>query len=105
MSDDSRLQDERRATIWREAYASDDLHAVLAALYEQEINLGMQSFWDGGWDVWFGSVETHGFPDTRRRTETFPPEAFDSIVGWLKQTAEELYPVLRRHRLGVEAYV
>ena len=100
MSDDSRLQDDRRATIWREAYASDDLHAVLAALYEQEINLGMQSFWDGGWDVWFGD-QMNG----RRRTETFPPEEFDHIVGWLKQTAEELYPVLRRHRLGVEAYV
>lgn len=100
MSDDTRLQDERCATIWREAYASDDLLTVLAGLYAQEINLGFQGFWDGGWDVWFGD-QMNGL----RRTETFLPEEIDSIVPWLKKTAEELYPVLRRRRLGVEAYV
>ena len=98
---DSRLHDERRAAIWREAYASDSLLDVLAGLYAQEINVGMQAFWDGGWEVWFGDRDLNGI----RQSEHFVAEAFPEVVGWLKLTAEQLYPVLRRHRLGVEAYV
>ena len=101
MSEDSRLHDERRAAIWREAWDSSDLSLVLAALYAQEINVGMQSFWDGGWDVWFGDRDLNGI----RQSEHFSDTEFHTVAEWLKLTAEQLHPVLRRHRLGVEAYV
>ena len=100
MSDDSRLHDERRAEVWRLAWDSLDLVEVIAALYAQEINVGLQTFWDGGMEVWIGD-DMNG----RRRSETFAPGEFAQAVWWLKLTAEEVYPVLRRHRLGIDAYV
>lgn len=98
--EDDRLHTERRNAIWREAYASDDLLTVLSGLYAHEINVGFQSFWDGGWEVWFGD-EMNG----KRRSEWFVAERLDEAVDWLKLTAEELYPVLRRRRMGIDAYV
>lgn len=100
MSEDDRLHTERIAATWREAYESNDLLTVLKALYDMEINVGMQAFWDGGWDVWFGD-EMNG----KRRTEHFRNEDFGEVVSWLTLTAEELHPVLRRYRMGIEAYV
>ena len=98
--EDDRLHTERKSAIWRDAYASDDLLTVLAGLYAHEINVGFQSFWDGGWDMWFGDNL-----NTRRVTEHFEPEALDEVVNWLKLMAEDLYPVLRRRRMGIDAYV
>ena len=97
---DERLQTERNAAIWREAYASDDALTVLAGLYAQEINAGLQTFWDGGTEVWLGD-DLNG----RKRTESFDRDSFGEIPQWLKLTAEEVWPVLRRHRIGDLAYV
>ena len=99
MSDD-RLYAERNAAIWREAYTSDDVLTVLAGLYAQEINAGLQTFWDGGTEVWLGD-DLNG----RRRSETFDRDSFGEIAQWLKLTAEEVWPILRRHRMGIDAYV
>lgn len=46
-----------------------NLLEVMAALYESEINCGVASFWDAGFDVWLGDdangkKAVHGFyPD------------------------------------------
>jgi len=51
---DARIEEQRRRVAWHSAFLRGDLSQILRALYAHEINVGMQSFWDGGWDVWFG---------------------------------------------------
>lgn len=64
-----------------------DLKTVLLTLYENEINCGMASFWDGGWTVWIGD-DLNG----RRVEENFLAEDFDQISPWLHAEAQRLYP-------------
>ena len=100
MTEDTRLHEESIAARWRAAYDSDDLLTVIAALYAQEINVGLQTFWDGGLDVWIGD-EMNG----RKVTENFRPEDIGQVAQWLKLSAEQCYPVLRARRIGDLAYV
>lgn len=92
---DSRVHEDRLALQWAHAYADGTLEVVLDALYSHEINVGMQSFWDGGWDVWFGSGQ--GWNDLRAQ-ENFDRESLAKIAPWLLKTAEDLYPLLKQSR-------
>lgn len=100
MSEDTRIHEEDISAKWREAWDSPLLLSVIAGLYAQEINVGLQTFFDGGCDVWIGD-DMNG----RARQETFDRDSFGEIVQWLKLTAEEVYPILRRRRIGDLAYV
>ena len=93
---DERIEDARRRKLWHEAFLHGDLGQILRALYAHEINVGLQSFWDGGWNVWFGD-ELNG----PRVKEHFDPDSFDEIADWLKRTAEDYYPALKKGRVAV----
>jgi hypothetical protein len=64
-----------------------DLGAVMAALYADEINCGISSFWDSGFTVWIGD-NMNG----RKSWETFHP--FDN-PNWLADAAEWLWEASR----------
>lgn len=56
---------------------------VLVALYDEEINAGLESDWDGGFRVWIGNTYSgHQFE------ETFLRDEFDKIAEWLEEHAE-----------------
>lgn len=63
------------------------LETVLGALYSQEINCGLSSFWDGGWRVWIGD-EMNG----HRAEADFGRGDLHLIAEWLATNAERLYP-------------
>ena len=60
---------------------------ILQTLYANEINVGMQSFYDGGWTVWIGD-EMNG----RRVEQTFDNDEINDILAWLLKHASALYP-------------
>ena len=65
----------------------DSLLAVLSELYAKEINCGIQSFWDGGFEAWIGD-DMNG----RRAVETFHPDRrfgrpLHELPGWLLSKA------------------
>lgn len=94
-SPDSRLHEQRLAALWAHAYADGTLPVVLDALYAHEINVGMQSFYDGGWGLWLGD-EMNG----HRADGLFDAgRSVDEFAGWLLKTAEDYYPALRTARL------
>ena len=62
------------------------LQATMAALYASEINCGVQSFWDGGWEAWLGDAMNG------RKAEDFGLVTFDEIADWLRETAIQQYP-------------
>lgn len=84
--------------VWREAYQSDDLVTILDALYDHEINHGLQSFWDDGWHAWLGD-EMMG----KRVDKHFARYEIRAIAPWLKRAAEDHYPVLKRGRLDTRS--
>lgn len=63
------------------------MKALLQKLYASEINVGLQSFWDGGWTFWIGD-EING----RREEITFDDNGFDRAEVWFAETAVRLYP-------------
>lgn len=66
------------------------LDVVLQALYDFEINVGLQSVWDGGWEVWIGDeMNGHG------AKTSFERDQFHLIAPWLADNAERLYPALK----------
>lgn len=77
-------------TTWDATVRDCTLGTVLEILYANEINCGLQSFWDGGWTVWIGD-EMNG----RRAERSFEREQFADIAPWLADTAETLYPALK----------
>lgn len=91
---DPRIHEQRLAALWAHAYASETLVTTIHALYAHEINVGLQTFYDGGCDVWLGD-DMNG----RRVSETFDRDSFAEIAGWLVKTAEGYYPLLRQSRL------
>ena len=97
---DARIEEQRRRVAWHSAFLRGDLSQILRALYAHEINVGMQSVWDGGWDVWFGDdMNGHKIKDH------FSPDSFDEIADWLKHTAEAYYPALKKGRVaGMDSY-
>jgi hypothetical protein len=64
-----------------------DLTTVLRRLYASEINAGLSSFWDGGWDVWIGGVRS----DPCERV-MFDDDQFDQIAPWLDEAARRHFP-------------
>lgn len=96
---DSRFHEERLRKLWAQAYESADLMTVVTGLYAHEINVGLQTFYDGGVDVWLGDPM-----NGRRIEESFDRDAMGEIVGWLQRTAEDYYPTLKRGRLDVLQY-
>lgn len=94
---DARIEEQRRRVAWHSAFLRGDLSQILRALYAHEINVGMQSFWDGGWDVWLGDPVYNG----KQKSEHFDNDSFDEIADWLKRTAEDYYPALKKGRVAV----
>ncbi len=76
---------------WDSSLRECSLETVLNALYREEINCGLGSFWDGGWDVWIGD-EMNGF----RAEATFERANLDKVPEWLVTNAERLYPMLTK---------
>lgn len=100
--EDVRLHERRRRDIWRHAFDNRDLATVLSALYDHEINVGMQSFWDGGWTVWFGAGLAWG--DVKVEEHFSRDAAFGEIADWLVTTAESHYPSLKTGRFAELAH-
>lgn len=64
-----------------------NLLEVMAALYDSEINCGMASFWDAGFEVWLGD-DVNG----KKATQGFYPREFAEAGKWLHEAALEHYP-------------
>lgn len=62
-----------------------DFGDTIGALYASEINCGIQSFWDGGWEVWIGD-------DMNGRAAGESGLTFSQLPLWLHTTALKLYP-------------
>lgn len=61
------------------------LTAVMRALYANEINVAISSFWDGGWDVKLGD-EMNGF----KAESNF--DNLDDAASWLIDEAKKAFP-------------
>ncbi|WP_309628200.1 hypothetical protein [Brevundimonas sp.] len=59
--------------------------SVLQALHDSEINAGIQTFFDGQFEVWLGD-EANG-----RKAETIA-DSYASAEAWLTMAARERYP-------------
>lgn len=64
-----------------------NLEETIKALYESEINCGLQSFWDGGFEVWLGD-EHNGI----MACQNFAASELDRAGDWLGDKAREIYP-------------
>lgn len=60
------------------------LGQVLDWIYSYEMNVGLQSFWDGGWTVWLGDELNGHYAE-----KDFLDEDFSKIPEWIRQSAEE----------------
>ena len=82
------------------------LPEMLAALYRAEINAGLASDWDAGFEVWIAEVRGHGKAQERFSVGTGPndwaswPAMWRGVVHWLAcevirdfENLEELAPV------------
>ena len=66
-----------------------ELSDVLNWLYSHEINFGMQSFFDGGYNAWIGD-KINGIADNEIMLNT--P---DEVAAWIVKTVERLYPATK----------
>lgn len=64
-----------------------DLFQVISALYDSEINCGVQTFWDGGITAWLGD-EMNG----RKSEGDFDRDNMAAAADWLHEEAVRLYP-------------
>lgn len=64
-----------------------NLLEVMAALYESEINCGVASFWDAGFDMWLGD-DANG----KKAVHGFYPDDFAEAGKWLREAALKYYP-------------
>lgn len=71
---------------WPRDLRSKDVKTVLETLYRFEINCGMESFWDGGWDVWLG--------DSLNGMSKVNVQSVDVAIEWLIDEVERIYPKL-----------
>lgn len=71
-----------------------DLQQTLEHLYRREINCGLSSFWDGGWDVWIGD-ELNGY-----RAEG-NVNTLAEAAPWLRKHAAEVIRKWRRERNAI----
>lgn len=63
-----------------------DLIAIMNWLYASEINCGVQSLWDGGWEAWLGGGMNP------RVAEEFGFKSLEEAAAWLDKAAREHYP-------------
>lgn len=64
-----------------------DILYLMWVLYDAEINCGISSFWDGGFNVWIGD-DSNG-----HRAETnFDKGELWKAYDWLKANAAKAYP-------------
>jgi hypothetical protein len=68
-------------------YLSMNLQEAMMQLYWSEINCGVSSFWDGGWDVWIGD-EMNGI----KSKTGFDRSNLHLAAVWLINEAVRLYP-------------
>jgi hypothetical protein len=61
-----------------------NLQRVIAGLYRSEINCGLKSFWDDGFQVWLG----HGFQPVAE----INTRCLEEAAAWLDRAAREHYP-------------
>jgi hypothetical protein len=68
---------------------SDELNAldIIGRVYDSEINLGMQSDWQGGFRVWLGDDWLGHIVEG-----WFDPEEFNKIGPWLDYQTRRFYP-------------
>lgn len=64
-----------------------DLLQVMTGLYSSEINFGMQSLWDTGFEVWLGD-SLNGC----RSVQSFGIGEMETAARWLDGKAREIYP-------------
>lgn len=64
-----------------------ELSRVLARLYGSEINCGLKSFFDAGWNAWIGD-DANGI----KAECTIPGTDFRDVAEWLDTEAKRLYP-------------
>lgn len=60
---------------------------VMRALYDSEFDCGMQSFWDGGFEVWLG-----GGQNPVDIKESFSAGQYDDAAAWLDAEVRSRYP-------------
>jgi hypothetical protein len=63
------------------------LESAMQALYDREINCGLESFWDGGWTAWVGDCM-----NGHKSEKGFSREDLSAVGTWLLAEAERLYP-------------
>jgi hypothetical protein len=63
-----------------------EIDKYLRLLYDSEINVGIESYWDGGWTARLGD-ETNGYISVEYHLETL-----GSAVTWLCQEAYKRFP-------------
>lgn len=68
------------------------MEAVMKELYDEEINCGIESFWDAGFTVWIGD-EVNG----KRAERGFDVQELDRVEGWLRNEARKLYPTIEEN--------
>lgn len=66
------------------------LAATMQTLYDNEINVALSCFWDGGWDVGLGDG-INGFQE-RGNFDTL-----DEVAAWLRSVATKHYPLVKFH--------
>jgi hypothetical protein len=64
-----------------------DLIKVMQTLYASEINCGLQSMYDGGFDLWLGG-QANGI----KAQKNFRPEMLWAAGEWLDAVARKHYP-------------
>lgn len=72
---------------WDRTLRDCQLETVLNALYGEEINCGVSSFFDEGWRAWIGD-DMNG----RKAEALFQPKDLHRIPAWLADNAERLFP-------------
>lgn len=65
------------------------LEQAIKLLYQNEINCGFETFWDGGFDAWIGN-RVNGI----KVQANFDIEQMDEAGAWLLEEARKLYPKL-----------
>lgn len=72
-----------------------NLVEAMKALYTNEINCGIESFWDGGFTAWIGD-DMNG----RKAEMGFDVKDLGKAALWFLETARELYPKFQQPTKG-----
>lgn len=66
-----------------------DLIETMQLLYSKEINCGLESFWDGGFNVWIGLQQCIMVDDAA----IFEAQDLHKAADWLLEAAKKRYPL------------